>query len=89
MRVKLRQARPVGLLNPVGLSTSISHEFSSAYGDAVEFHCRVVTFGVVSLTLPSVSVKLTGMWVSSTFLSDVSRVLILWLKYPYQLPPTS
>ena len=32
----------------------------------IEFHCGVVTFGVVRLSLPLVSVKLASMWVSST-----------------------
>ena len=32
----------------------------------VEFHCGVVTFGVVDLNLLLVFVKLTGIWVPST-----------------------
>ena len=32
----------------------------------IEFHCRVVMFGVVGLSLLLVFVKLTGMWVPST-----------------------
>ena len=54
----------------------------------VKFPCGVISYGVVGLTLSLVSVKLTGMWVPTTFLCDVLGVLNLWLKYPYQLPPT-
>ena len=43
----------------------------------VEFPCGVVPYGVVGLTLPLVSVKLTGMWVPTTFLRDVLGVLNL------------
>ena len=54
----------------------------------VEFPYGVVPYGVIGLTLPLVSVKLTGMWVPTTFLRDVLGVLNLWLKYPYQLKTT-
>ena len=50
----------------------------------IKFHHGVVTFGVVGLSFPLVSVKLTDMRVPLTFLSKASRVLNLWLKYPYQ-----
>ena len=45
----------------------------------VEFPYGVVSYGVVSLTLPLVSVKLTSM-VPTTFLRDILGVLNLWLK---------
>jgi len=43
----------------------------------VEFPCGVVPYGVVGLTLLLVFVKLTSIWVPTTFLSDILGVLNL------------
>ena len=45
----------------------------------IEFHCGV-TFGVVDLSLPSILVKLTGMWVSTTFFVQCFRGIKLMAK---------
>ena len=93
MGVKLSQAGPVDLFNPVSLSTSISHLLRPSIPVGLwrrlsSLLCGVVSYDVVGLTLPLVFVKLTSMWVLTTFLRDVLGVLNLWLKYPYQLPLT-
>ena len=76
MGVKLSQVRPISLFNPVGLSTSVNHPLCpsilvSLWKCLSSLLCGVIPYGVVGLTLPLVSVKLTGMWVPTTFLHDV------------------
>ena len=92
--VKLSQAGPVNLFNPIGLFASVGHLLHPSIPVGLwrclsSFLVGSSSYGVVGLTLSLVSVKLTGMWVLTTFLHDVLGLLNLWLKYLYQLPPTS
>ena len=54
----------------------------------VEFHCGV-TFGVVDLSLPSVLVKLTGMWVPSTIFVQCFRGIKFMAKISPSAAPYS
>ena len=74
--LKLSQDRPVGLFNPVShlLRPSIPIGLWRCLPSIL---CGVVSFGVVGLTPPLVSVKLTSIWVLTTFLRNVLGVLNL------------